>query len=62
MRLTPNLAFGGQCESAFKFYERCSRARGWGGMATVGEKQVPFRWESESAIGRGRNLRSVPSG
>ena len=23
MRLTPNLSFGGQCEAAFKFYERC---------------------------------------
>ena len=23
MRLTPNLSLGGQCEAAFKFYERC---------------------------------------
>jgi len=23
MRWTPNLSFGGQCEAAFKFYERC---------------------------------------
>ena len=23
MRLSPNLAFGGQCEAAFKFYEQC---------------------------------------
>jgi len=23
MRLTPNLSFVGQCEAAFKFYERC---------------------------------------
>lgn len=23
MKLTPHVAFGGQCEAAFKFYERC---------------------------------------
>jgi len=23
MRLSPNLAFGGQCGAAFKFYEQC---------------------------------------
>jgi PhnB protein len=23
MRWSPNLAFGGQCEAAFKFYEQC---------------------------------------
>src|SRR5260370_29131586 len=27
MRLTPNLSFGGQCEAAFKFYERCFGAK-----------------------------------
>jgi len=50
MRLTPNLAFGGQCEAAFKFYERC-----FGGkivfMLTYGKspmaEQVPPRWREE---------------
>ena|ERR1700686_5041872 len=27
MRLTPNLAFAGQCVAAFKFYERCFRGK-----------------------------------
>jgi PhnB protein len=27
MRLSPNLAFGGQCEAAFKFYEQCFRSK-----------------------------------
>jgi PhnB protein len=50
MRLTPNLAFGGQCEAAFKFYERC-----FGGkivtMLTYGKspmaEQVPPRWREK---------------
>jgi uncharacterized glyoxalase superfamily protein PhnB len=48
--LTPNLAFGGQCEAAFKFYERCL-----GGevvtMLTYGKspmaEQVPARWREK---------------
>src|SRR3989442_10930918 len=50
MRLTPNLAFGGQCEAAFKFYERC-----FGGkidfMLTYGKspmaEQVPPSWREK---------------
>jgi PhnB protein len=50
MRLTPNLSFGGQCEAAFKFYERC-----FGGkivfMLTYGKsamaEQVPLGWREK---------------
>ncbi|OLB36544.1 MAG: hypothetical protein AUH11_10750 [Acidobacteria bacterium 13_2_20CM_57_17] len=50
MRLTPNLTFGGQCEAAFKFYERCL-----GGkitfMLTYGKspmaQQVPPEWRAK---------------
>ena len=50
MRLTPNLAFGGQCGAAFKFYERC-----FGGkivfMLTYGQspmaEQVPPGWREK---------------
>jgi PhnB protein len=50
MRLTPNLAFGGQCKAAFKFYERC-----FGGkivfMLIYGKspmaEQVPPRWREK---------------
>src|SRR5260370_2133619 len=50
MRLTPNLSFGGQCEVAFKFYERC-----FGGkivfMLSYGKspmaEQVPPRWREK---------------
>jgi PhnB protein len=50
MRLTPNLAFGGQCEAAFKFYEQC-----FGGkivfMLTYGKspmaEQVPPKWREK---------------
>jgi len=50
MRLNPHLAFGGQCEAAFKFYERCL-----GGkivtMLTYGKspmaEQVPPRWREK---------------
>src|SRR5258708_39848399 len=50
MRLSPNLAFGGQCEAAFKFYEQC-----FGGkivfMLTYGKspmaEQVPPRWREK---------------
>jgi PhnB protein len=27
MRLTPNLVFAGQCEAAFRFYERCFQGK-----------------------------------
>ena len=50
MRLNPHLAFGGQCEAAFRFYERC-----FGGkivtMLTYGKspmaEQVPPRWREK---------------
>src|SRR5260370_16790893 len=50
MRLSPNLAFGGQCEAAFKFYEQC-----FGGkivfMLTYGKspmaEQVLPRWREK---------------
>jgi PhnB protein len=50
MRLSPNLAFGGQCEAAFKFYEQC-----FGGkivsMLTYGKspmaEQVQPRWREK---------------
>ncbi len=50
MKLTPHLAFGGQCEGAFKFYERCL-----GGkiltMLTYGDspmaEQVPPEWRGK---------------
>ena len=50
MRLTPNLSLGGQCEAAFKFYERC-----FGGkivfMLTYGKspmaEQVPPKWREK---------------
>ncbi len=50
MRLNPNLSFGGQCEAAFKFYERCL-----GGkivfMLTYGNspmaEQVPPGWREK---------------
>ena len=50
MRLTPNLVFAGQCEAAFKFYERC-----FGGkivfMLTYGKspmaEQVPPKWREK---------------
>jgi PhnB protein len=50
MRLTPNLSFGGQCEAAFKFYERCFGGKivftlsyGKSPMA----EQVPPRWREK---------------
>ena len=50
MRLTPNLAFGGQCEAAFKFYERCFGAK-IDFMLTYGKspmaEQVPPRWREK---------------
>jgi PhnB protein len=50
MRLTPHLSFGGRCEAAFKFYERC-----FGGkivfMLTYGKsamaEQVPREWRQK---------------
>jgi PhnB protein len=50
MKLTPHLAFGGQCEAAFKFYERCL-----GGkiitMLTYGDspmaEQAPAEWRGK---------------
>jgi PhnB protein len=50
MKITPHLAFGGQCEAALRFYERCL-----GGkivtMLTYGEspmaEQVPPEWRAK---------------
>jgi len=50
MKLNPHLAFNGQCEEAFKFYERC-----FGGkitvMMTYGDspmaEQVPPAWRGK---------------
>ena len=61
MRLTPNLAFGGQCEAAFKFYERC-----FGGkivfMLTYGKspmaEQVPPGWREINSAYPGRSTAS----
>jgi PhnB protein len=50
MRFTPNLAFGGQCEAAFKFYERCFEGK-IVFMLTYGKspmaEQVPPRWREK---------------
>jgi PhnB protein len=52
MKLNPHLSFGGQCEDAFQFYERC-----FGGkiltMLTYGNspmaEQVPPEWRGKIA-------------
>ena len=50
MRLNPHLAFGGQCEAAFRFYERCLGGR-IVTMLTYGKspmaEQVPPRWREK---------------
>ncbi len=47
MKLNPHLVFSGQCEEAFKFYERCLDAR-IGFILTWGDSplanQVPPEW------------------
>ena len=50
MRLTPNLSFCGQCEAAFKFYERCFGCK-IVFMLTYGKsamaEQVPPGWREK---------------
>jgi PhnB protein len=53
MKLNPHLSFGGRCEEAFQFYERC-----FGGeilsMLTYGNsptaEQVPLEWRGKIAL------------
>jgi PhnB protein len=47
MRLTTHLSFGGQCEAAFRFYEKCLGAKvvfllPWGESPMAG--QAPVAW------------------
>ena len=50
MRLNPYLTFNGQCEAAFKFYEKCLRGK-IVMMLTYGEsplsKQTPPEWHQK---------------
>ena len=50
MKLNPHIAFGGQCEEAFKFYERCLGAK-IVTMLSYGDspmaEQVPADWRSK---------------
>ena len=50
MKLNPHLTFGGQCQSAFKFYERCIGGRivtmlTWGDSPMA--KQAPPQWRDK---------------
>ena len=50
MKLNPHLTFGGQCQSAFKFYERCIGGRivtmlTWGDSPMA--KQAPSQWRDK---------------
>jgi PhnB protein len=50
MQMNPYLVFNGQCEAAFKFYEKCLGGK-IEGMMTHGEspmsQQVPAEWRSK---------------
>lgn len=50
MRMNPYLIFNGQCEAAFKFYEKCLAGK-IEGMMTHGDspmaQQVPAEWRSK---------------
>jgi PhnB protein len=50
MQLNPYLTFNGQCEAAFKFYEKCLGGK-IQGMFTFGgspmAEQVPAEWQSK---------------
>jgi PhnB protein len=50
MKLTPHLVFGGQCEAAFQFYERCLDGKILT-MLTYGNspmaEQVPLDWRGK---------------
>ena len=50
MTLEPHISFGGQCEAAFKFYERCLGGKivtmlTWGNSPMAGE--VPPEWHDK---------------
>jgi PhnB protein len=50
MQLNPYLTFNGQCEAAFKFYERCLGGKIVAMMTHVGtpaEQQVPAEWRNK---------------
>lgn len=50
MQMTPYLSFNGQCESAFKFYERCLGARPGELFRYAGSPmadQVPPSWQDK---------------
>lgn len=50
MRLNPYLLFSGQCEAAFKFYERCLGGKIEAMITHAGtpaEKQVPPEWRDK---------------
>lgn len=50
MTLEPHISFGGQCEAAFKFYERCLGGKivtmlTWGSSPMA--KEVPSEWHEK---------------
>lgn len=50
MELNPYLHFNGQCEAAFKFYERCLNGKIVAMMPHAGtpaEQQVPAEWRNK---------------
>jgi PhnB protein len=50
MQLNPYLTFNGQCEAAFKFYERCLGGKIIAMMTHVGtpaEQHVPAEWRNK---------------
>ena len=50
MRLNPYLTFNGQCEAAFKFYEKCLGGKIEAMMTHAGtpaEQQVPSEWRNK---------------
>lgn len=55
MQLSPYLLFNGQCEEAFKFYERCGVGKIDGLMKHAGtpaEEHVPAEWRDKIMHGR----------
>jgi PhnB protein len=50
VQLNPYLTFNGQCEAAFKFYERCLGGKivgMWTHAGTPAENQVPREWRNK---------------
>ncbi len=50
MQLNPYLTFNGECEAAFKFYEKCldgKIAGMWTHVGTAVESQVPPEWRNK---------------